>query len=565
MPRLTRLRTPVMADLAAQVRFASRPALLKQIEHAEALAAEIDPDRTYPEDWLVFRITGFTPERGTPRLLTGALVLADLSALVERLCAAAGLHESDEAALPASSLDTDQLCSRWGVSRRTVERYRREGLIARRVISDSARGRVRLSFPPAGVERFEKRRGLAPANLPKRPPRAGPDDRSAWAAWAHRFRIRAGCGWPEVIRRLARRTGRSQATIRRALAQTSSAPPPGAPPPGEIVRARPIRARERRLIARAVRAGIDLPTLARRFDRGVPAVARAHALARAEFIASLDLPRSAPLPWPLTHPALADPLLRADDGPWPFAFDELAPLLLHAAENDAPMNAATERTLAEAHARLLELAGALSADLQRGPPSADRADQAETALRWASRLRRRLLRASLPLIARTLKERGLLAEAPAPCDPRPLVRALHAASAAIHAWTPTRSGRLAAPVSLSLARELAATAPPPPPTERQPTLTFTSWDVALGPPPWVVRGLDALDPRERAAVAAHFGTPDDPPVTLRSIRNDMRLSAPAWWHAYRRAARAGALAPPPARSPARPSAAPRSPHARPPE
>ncbi len=92
MPPLPRLRVSALGELAKQLRFAPREALLRDIERAEALAGEIDPERTYPEDWIVFRITGYRARIDEPAQVVGAALLGDLSALLRRFAGAAGME-----------------------------------------------------------------------------------------------------------------------------------------------------------------------------------------------------------------------------------------------------------------------------------------------------------------------------------------------------------------------------------------------------------------------------------------------------------------------------------------
>src|SRR5690606_20148253 len=107
----------------------------------------------YAEDWIVRRITGFPARIDDPRQIVGAALLADLSALAERL--------SDRAALPAhadtGTIGIDGLTELWSVSRKTIDRYRRSGLIGRRV--RDANGVVRIVFSPAAVRGFAQKRG----------------------------------------------------------------------------------------------------------------------------------------------------------------------------------------------------------------------------------------------------------------------------------------------------------------------------------------------------------------------------------------------------------------------
>src|SRR5690606_4313213 len=81
-------------------------------------------------------------------------LLGDISALVERLSAAARLSAADLE--PGRWLLADEVCARWKISRKTLERWRRLGLVARRVRGEN--GKPRLAFPLAAVERFERER-----------------------------------------------------------------------------------------------------------------------------------------------------------------------------------------------------------------------------------------------------------------------------------------------------------------------------------------------------------------------------------------------------------------------
>src|SRR5690606_411309 len=96
---------------------------------------------------------GYRPDMPAPPLVSGAEALADLSALVERLSDAAEMAPEE---LDPGALRIEDLQQRWGVSAKTISRWRRRGLIARRV--RDARARSRLAFQPEAVRRFEAAR-----------------------------------------------------------------------------------------------------------------------------------------------------------------------------------------------------------------------------------------------------------------------------------------------------------------------------------------------------------------------------------------------------------------------
>ena len=68
-----------------QIRFAPRVKKLQQVEAAERLIPEIDSEKTYPYEYVCFRVTGYRPTEPTPSKITGDDLRHDLRLLVEDL------------------------------------------------------------------------------------------------------------------------------------------------------------------------------------------------------------------------------------------------------------------------------------------------------------------------------------------------------------------------------------------------------------------------------------------------------------------------------------------------
>ena len=102
------------------------PASARQLERAEQLAAEVDPTVNYPEDWVIFRVTGYRPQMDAPAIVVGEALLGDISVLVERLSALVSdraLRERMTAYNLAHPPEQD-----WGrVVAATLAEYRRAG------------------------------------------------------------------------------------------------------------------------------------------------------------------------------------------------------------------------------------------------------------------------------------------------------------------------------------------------------------------------------------------------------------------------------------------------------
>ena len=211
MPPLAKCKIPELVDLADQLRFASFEALVRQVQAAESLAGDLVEKERYPVDWLVFRITGHRPESSREAVFSGREVLADLSALVERLCEAGEFGIAD---LPEGSVDADALAERWSVSRKTIDRSRRKGLIARRVRNE--RGRASLYFSPASVSAYEARQGDAIEKAGSFS-RLSPETEARIIRRAARYRAMFQCTLNQAAVRLAERFGRSHQGVRELL------------------------------------------------------------------------------------------------------------------------------------------------------------------------------------------------------------------------------------------------------------------------------------------------------------------------------------------------------------
>ena len=131
-----------------QARFVPRERRLEQIDRAEQLLGEIEVHKKYPYEYLCYRITGFRPEGAPALVLEGGDVRHDLRMFVEDLSRTVG-QPVDQAAEPV--LTVDAVSRRFNVSPRTVTRWRRQGLVARRFIID---GRTKVGFLESSLSRF---------------------------------------------------------------------------------------------------------------------------------------------------------------------------------------------------------------------------------------------------------------------------------------------------------------------------------------------------------------------------------------------------------------------------
>ncbi len=546
MPPLARMLVPALEDLARQLRFAPREALLRDIERAEALAPAINGESFYDEAWIVEQVTGYQPKIDSPATIVGSALLSDLSAFVERLSESARLTSDD---LPAGWMDPDALGKRWNLSRKTLDRYRKRGLCARRIVGPDAR--VRLAFAPGVIAAFEaaqqpalqRARGFS---------RISADDEARMIRRAARYRAAFNCTLNEAARRLATRFDRSLEAVRQVLQRHDRENPSGRifTEPG------PPDARFERLAWRAWRRAIDPGLLATRSKRSRVSVVRAINHQRARLLRSAfgtgrreNGTAAQTLAW--LSQAQVDKILTSQPARTglgaPVMIDALAWIEV-ARRSTAPLGV-EERLRAQAYHLLLSRVASITAGLSNSIPEAERLDEAETLLRWAARLKVELIRSQQGLLLRAMQSRlARPLEEVRAADLAPLVSLGVAAIAdAVDSYDPFSTagtgklpGRLAAPASLALDRAIARWVREHPQGEpgrvrATPRLSGSAlladwtgrvapWQAWFEPDPRVRLGAASLPDPRRSFLLRRFGWDGGPPATLDQIASAFSLT-----------------------------------------
>ncbi len=438
MARLPEVRVEALADLARQLRFEPPDAARRQLGLTEQLARDLladdDLDRAFPEDFIIFRVTGYRAQIDEPALVLGTALLADLGPLAEQLSVTAQVRvaELDE----ADWLRAETLMERWSISRKTLDRYRRRGLLARRAAS-TARA-TELRFDRTIVEAFERanRARLGGAARFTRIDDATREeilDSARVLVDEQHLSAHAAAG------HLAAQTGRSREAIRLLLTRE-----------GLNERSPPVSARLARALERAHARGADARWLAERTDRTSASVHRAILQARADRLRQLGLVVSSPP----DQGVIQEVASVGDPGPPPETLAALQAMIA----SDPVSDPRAERLASRARRSLLARAASTINDLDRHHPASGAIDQAETDLRCASRLKWRLVCAVAPLVPKTID-----ATVPRPIESmRPDVAAslvrtlLDAIGEAVDTFDPERGGRLAAPSGLAMNRAVSA-------------------------------------------------------------------------------------------------------------
>ncbi len=456
MPPLPAIKVTVLKTLEERLRGQPRPSVLRSVENAESLAADLDPAQNYPEDWLVFRITGVRPQIDDPSLVMGEAALRDLSAFIERLTDAAKLELSQHP--PEKYIPASDLCERWHISRKTLDRLRRRGLVARRVVGEDHKPRIVV--PRIAAERFEQQHAdeLAKAAAFSR---ISPELEKRIIRRAEIYHRRLNCSLNAAAERIAKRFGRSHEAIRQLLKRHDEATRrvrAGDPARAIFDDDEPLTQRKRAAALRAWRWGIDLNVIARKHHRTRSAVRRAVTLARAEKLWALG--ESGSLEGPTGPTFQMDGAREVLLAPAPVRSGlggsvprDLIDVLALSREKRPPLGVEESTRLIAFHFLRHEVAQSLG-EINHLHPQAERIDQIETQLRWAARLKVELVRAELRPIIETVETRtGRRAEElPARSLARLITRCLHAAGEAVDHFDPFRGGRLAGAVGLACDR-----------------------------------------------------------------------------------------------------------------
>ena len=147
---LDHLQCTALKELAEQqVRFAPPMRRLEQLGRAEKLLTEIDPNRSYPYQYVCFRITDFRPDSYPDLLIEGRQLEHDLCILIEALARTTPALPVETITEPVLTLE--QISKRLNVSTKTITRWRERGLVSRRVL---ANGRRQVGFIQSVVDRF---------------------------------------------------------------------------------------------------------------------------------------------------------------------------------------------------------------------------------------------------------------------------------------------------------------------------------------------------------------------------------------------------------------------------
>jgi RNA polymerase sigma factor (sigma-70 family) len=292
-----------------QARFAPAEEVRQLLQRAEGLLEEIEDRRSYPFEFLWFRIKGYRPETAPSLVLEGRDVRHDLRAFIEDLSgdlkqAADDVHEP--------VLTVEALSRRYSVSTRTINRWRRQGLVARRFLIG---GRTKVGFLESSVKRFVDGH-RAQIDRGTRFHHLTDEERDEIVGRARRLASVPGATPTEIARRVARSMDRAPETIRLTIKAYDREHPDRAIFPSSTG---PLDDDQKAQIYRLYRRGYSAEALAQQFRRTRSSIYRLINEQRAHRLLEVKLDH-------IPHPSFDDPAM-ADEilGPPPKPLDPRTP------------------------------------------------------------------------------------------------------------------------------------------------------------------------------------------------------------------------------------------------
>ena len=255
---MARFHHTEIADLAKQLIFSPARVRFEELNRAGRLACLIDPVKSYPYEFVCYQITGYRARGDVGKALRGRPLREDLVRLIEQVSGSLKVTPRD---VGEAVLTIVQASRRFNVSEKTIQRWRKRGLVSWKFAGSD--GRLRVGFLQSSLDRFATRHSdqvQAAAEFS----RLTPEEHREIVRRARRLSWFCHCCLFEVSKRIARKLGRSPETVRQTIKQYDREHPGGKlfPDIGE-----PLQDHDRQMIYDAHLRGISVHALAKRFCR----------------------------------------------------------------------------------------------------------------------------------------------------------------------------------------------------------------------------------------------------------------------------------------------------------
>jgi len=147
---MRRIKNKNIEQLLIQLKFTPAQQRRKELQAAENLLEIIDGDTEYPFEFVCYKITGFhIQELEKLESIKGNELKEDLQVFISRLSSQIA---EDVTAMNEKVYTTVELANELAVSTKTISRWRKKGLNARKFIFDD--GKKRVGFLRSAVDKF---------------------------------------------------------------------------------------------------------------------------------------------------------------------------------------------------------------------------------------------------------------------------------------------------------------------------------------------------------------------------------------------------------------------------
>ena len=217
---MRQIKNQNLAQLLMQLRFTPQKKRRKQLDAAEKLLAIIQSDKEYPFEFVCFHITGFHPKAlPEQQPIKGDELAEDLRIFIAKLSSQLVLAAAEQ---NQKVYTIEELAASFDVSTKTIHRWRKRGLIARKFIFDD--GKKRIGFLQSAVDKFLKENPnlIAKAKIFKRLTKK---EKQLIIKQARALASRTTLSRHQTIDQIAAKLGKAHETIRYTLLNYEKANP----------------------------------------------------------------------------------------------------------------------------------------------------------------------------------------------------------------------------------------------------------------------------------------------------------------------------------------------------
>ena len=396
---MRKIKNQNLAQLLMQLHFTPQKKRRKQLDAAEKLLAIIQSDKEYPFEFVCFHITGFHPKAlPEQQPIKGDELAEDLRIFIAKLSSQLVLAVDEQ---NQKVYTIEELAASFDVSTKTIHRWRKRGLIARKFIFDD--GKKRIGFLQSAVDKFLKENPnlIAKAKIFKRLTKK---EKQLIIKQARALASKTTLSRHQTIDRIAAKLGKAHETIRYTLLNYEKANPdkPISHEPAGVVS--PAEAAE---LYKIFKQGYNVKELMSRFSRSKSSIyriinqqrARALLARKIEFVASDKfLEENARQKFLAKPVGVEKPLSTKSIEPLDLADKSLLPEYLQALRNTPVLNREREVELFRRYNYLKYLASAARAGMKLAQVHSDRLNEIENYLAEAEAIKKTIIEANLRLV-----------------------------------------------------------------------------------------------------------------------------------------------------------------------